>query len=210
MQSNFEKWLVLSTTSAEKTIKNYIGAISRIDDDLAKTNIVQSSLEEIDSAEELEQIKNDYFSIPAYKALNARGHGMYSAAFNMFISYKRSEDSKEIGNSNKGIVYIISNQGMPGLVKIGQTSNLEQRIGSLNRSSAVPYPFRCVIAKKVDDYKVVEKRLHKGLKSHRVNPKREFFKIAEEEAKELLDIVKGENVTPNEDTVIAFENRLED
>ena len=79
---------------------------------------MQSSLEEIDSAEELEQIKNYYFSIPEYKELNARGHSMYSAAFNRFISYKGSEDSKKI---NTWIDCIIE-----ALIKLGKPSHLSK------------------------------------------------------------------------------------
>ena len=62
MQSNFEKWLELATPLAEKTIKNYVWAISTINSYLAEKNIVQSSLDEIDSAVELEEIKKDYLA----------------------------------------------------------------------------------------------------------------------------------------------------
>ena len=61
-ETNFQKWLELTTDLAEKTIKNYLGAISKIDSNLAEQNIVQMSLEELDSVESLEQIKKDYFS----------------------------------------------------------------------------------------------------------------------------------------------------
>jgi hypothetical protein len=91
---------------------------------------------------------------------------MCSAAFNKFISYKSSQGSRPIGNS--GIVYIISNPAMPGLVKVGKTINLEDRLKSLY-SSGVPMPFRCVYAKEVDNYSEVERKLHQGLNSHREN-----------------------------------------
>ena len=59
MDDNFGKWLELATDLAEKTIKNYLGAIRKINLDLSEQNIVQMTLEEINSTEELEIIKKD-------------------------------------------------------------------------------------------------------------------------------------------------------
>ena len=53
MDDNFGKWLELATDLAEKSIKNYIGAIRKINLDLSEQNIVQMTLEEINSTEEL-------------------------------------------------------------------------------------------------------------------------------------------------------------
>mgnify|MGYP001186972457 FL=1 len=208
MDDNFEKWLELATDLADKTIKSYIGALKKINFDLAEQNIIQMSLEEINSGEELEKIKIDYFLVPENKDLDERGNRMYSAAFNKFIAYKTSKGSDKIGNN--GIVYIISNPAMPGLVKVGKTINLEDRLKSLY-SSGVPLPFRCVYAKEVDNYSDVERKLHKGLNSHRENSNREFFRIAEEEVINFLELVPGKDVTPRDDNFedkddeVAFE-----
>ena len=205
---NFEKWLELTTDLAKKTIKNYVGAIRKISLDLFEHDVVSTSLEEIDTQDELEKIKTNYFLNPKSKELDERGNGMYSAAFNKFISYKSSQGSRLIGNS--GIVYIISNPAMPGLVKVGKTINLEDRLKSLY-SSGVPMPFRCVYAKEVDNYSEVERKLHKGLNSHRENSNREFFRIPEEEVINFLELIPGRDVTPRYDDFedqedeIAFE-----
>ena len=45
--TNFEKWLELATDLAEKSIKNYVGAISKINSQLVELNIVQISIEEV-------------------------------------------------------------------------------------------------------------------------------------------------------------------
>ena len=208
MDDNFEKWLEPATDLAEKTIKNYTRAIKKISFDLSEKNIVQMSLEEITTEEDLENIKRDYFLDPEKKEMDEKGNRMYSAAFNKFISYKTSQGTNPIGNS--GTVYIISNPAMPGLVKIGKTINLEARLQSLY-SSGVPMPFRCIYAKEVDNYSEVERKLHKGLNSHRENSNREFFRIPEEEVINFLELVPGKDVTPKEDDFedkedeIAFE-----
>ena len=208
MDDNFAKWLELATDLAEKTIKNYTRAIKKISFDLSEKNIVQMSLDEITTEEDLENIKRDYFLDPEKKEMDEKGNRMYSAAFNKFISYKTSEGINPIGNS--GTVYIISNPAMPGLVKIGKTINLEARLQSLY-SSGVPMPFRCIYAKEVDNYSEVERKLHKGLNSHRENSNREFFRIPEEEVINFLELVPGKDVTPKEDDFedkedeIAFE-----
>ena len=208
MDDNFAKWLELATDLAEKTIKTYTRAIKKISFDLSEKNIVQMSLEEITTEEDLENIKRDYFLDPEKKEMDEKGNRVYSAAFNKFISYKTSQGINPIGNS--GTVYIISNPAMPGLVKIGKTINLEARLQSLY-SSGVPMPFRCIYAKEVDNYSEVERKLHKGLNSHRENSNREFFRIPEEEVINFLELVPGKDVTPKEDDFedkedeIAFE-----
>lgn len=196
MGDNFEKWLELATDLAEKTRKNYLGAMKKINLDLVEKNVVEDSLEEIQSNSDLEKIKVEYFQVPQNRELDERGNGMYSAAFNKFISFKESQGSKPVGT--RGIVYIISNPSMPGLVKVGKTINLEDRLKSLY-SSGVPLPFRCVYAKQVENYSDVERKLHKGLNSHRENSNREFFRIAEEEVINFLELVPGIDVTPRDD-----------
>ena len=87
---------------------------------------------------------------------------------------------------------------MPGLVKIGKTNNLENRMNSLF-STGVPLPFRCVYAKKAKNYSLIESKLHGGLRSARENLNREFFRIAEDKVINFLEMLEGENVTPKED-----------
>ncbi len=75
MDDNFSKWLELATDLAEKSIKNYVGAIQKISFDLSQNNIVHTSLEEISTEEELERIKRDYFLIPENKEMDEKGKG---------------------------------------------------------------------------------------------------------------------------------------
>jgi len=65
------------------------------------------------------------------------------------------------------IVYILINEAMPNYVKIGRTTNLEQRIRSLDNTST-PLPFECFFACTVNDAAFVEKQLHDAFLDNRV------------------------------------------
>jgi hypothetical protein len=49
------------------------------------------------------------------------------------------------------IVYLLTNPVMDGLVKIGRTANLEDRVRSLSVHSGVPVPFEVFYACRVND-----------------------------------------------------------
>jgi hypothetical protein len=50
------------------------------------------------------------------------------------------------------IVYVLNNDAMPGMVKIGMTNgpNVTERMKDLYSTSGVPLPFRCAIAWELD------------------------------------------------------------
>ena len=108
------------------------------------------------------------------------------------------------------IVYILTNEAMPDMVKIGLTSTtVEDRMKTL-QSTGVPLPFTCYYAAEVEDASKIEKALHAGYADSRVNPNREFFNISPEAARailkefEITDQTVGEQFE-NEDEKIAFE-----
>jgi hypothetical protein len=95
-----------------------------------------------------------------------------------------------------GIVYILTNPAMPGLVKIGQTTNdITNRLNERN-TTGVPFPFDCLFACETDDCKLVENSLHKAFHPYRVNPKREFFRISPDQAIVILRLLSKKDVTP--------------
>ena len=99
------------------------------------------------------------------------------------------------------IVYILTNPVIPDLVKVGRTTNLEERVRSLSSHSGVPVPFEVYYACVVHDSSKVEKHIHDGFGDHRVNPRREFFRINPERVLAILKLVEIENVTPSSDYV---------
>ena len=102
------------------------------------------------------------------------------------------------------IVYVLTNPAMPGLVKIGKTSQLETeaRMRQLY-GTGVPVPFDCAFACQVKDAHEVEKALHFAFGNTRVNPNREFFKIEAERVISVLRLLKVDEVTEE------FENKIE-
>lgn len=96
----------------------------------------------------------------------------------------------------EGIVYVLTNPAMPGVVKIGRTSRgMDARLNELY-STGVPLPFECAYAARVDDEAKVERAFHRAFDPYRVNPKREFFNIEPEQAIGLLELMAVEDVTP--------------
>ena len=94
------------------------------------------------------------------------------------------------------IVYVLTNPAMPGLVKIGYTTqdDANTRIGQLY-TTGVPVPFELEFACKVKNPDEVEKALHIAFAPHRINPKREFFKIEPSQAIAILKLLHVEDAT---------------
>jgi len=106
------------------------------------------------------------------------------------------------------IIYILTNEAMPGYVKIGKTNNnIEQRIRELSASTSVPLPFTVFYACVVKNAQYVEHQLHDAFDDNRVNPKREFFRVAPERVVAALKLAEVENVTPKRDIVETKEDQ---
>ena len=100
-----------------------------------------------------------------------------------------------------GIVYLLTNPYMPGLVKIGMTTRdyIDARMKELY-TTGVPVPFECYFACVVNqkDCVDIEKALHKAFAPQRVNDNREFFKIHPEQAKAILDLFHHKDITDDD------------
>ncbi|MCW5199744.1 GIY-YIG nuclease family protein [Desulfobulbus sp. F1] len=94
------------------------------------------------------------------------------------------------------IIYVLTNEAMPGLVKIGQTTDsVESRIAGL-KHTGVPLPFECYFAAEVKDCAKLEKTLHQLFSENRVNLKREFFKVDPENVVLAISIGEFKEITP--------------
>ena len=109
-----------------------------------------------------------------------------------------------MADNNSQIVYVLTNPAMPGLVKIGKTTQIEVdgRMKQLY-GTGVPVPFDCAFACQVKNAAEVEKALHFAFGQGRVNPNREFFQIEPERVIAVLKLLKVDDIT------IQFEQQLE-
>ncbi len=91
----------------------------------------------------------------------------------------------------QGLIYILTNPAMPGLVKIGKTNraDVKQRMFELY-STGVPVPLECAYAAKVNDTDKVEMALHTAFGPNRINAKREFFSIEPMQAIAILKLLE--------------------
>ena len=104
------------------------------------------------------------------------------------------------------IVYIFTNEGMPGLCKIGYTTrnDVKERAKELY-TTGVPYPFQIYYACQVINGKNIEKILHKLFDEFRVNHNREFFEIDPEKVILALQLASPIDVTPKENEYLTAE-----
>jgi len=128
-----------------------------------------------------------------------QGWCYYSTMMSACLSYGKKNASTAVSPSTalpknastEGIVYLLKNRGMPGMVKIGLTTRtVDERMKELY-TTGVPYPFECLGAQKVKDAAKVEKAIHRIFDDYRVQ-NREFFTISEEKALDLFSILEGE------------------
>ena len=100
------------------------------------------------------------------------------------------------------IVYVLTNEAMDGLVKIGRTTtSVEQRIKELDTTS-LPLPFQCFFAGEVADSSYVEAHLHKAFADKRVRNNREFFRIDPNQVRAAIMLANPKDVTPRTDVVV--------
>lgn len=104
------------------------------------------------------------------------------------------------------IIYILTNDAMPGFIKIGKTSaGIKQRIKELDKTST-PLPFQCFYAAKVNKAEFIEKKIHYIFGEQRVRPNREFFTIDPNRVKAAIELVALEEVTPQLQTSLNNED----
>src|SRR3989338_6830124 len=104
------------------------------------------------------------------------------------------------------IIYILTNEAMPGYVKIGRTTNLNQRLKSLYRTQ-VPLPFEVFYACAVENGIEVELCLFDIFEERRVSKDREFFEVPPERVAVALRAKAIKEVTPKETYVESDEDR---
>lgn len=104
------------------------------------------------------------------------------------------------------IIYVLTNEAMPGLVKIGRTEGaIGERLRQLDTTS-VPLPFECFCAVVVADADRVERAIHEAFGDHRVRRNREFFRLSPDKPKAIIDLLCIQDVTPQDELIDEVED----
>lgn len=86
----------------------------------------------------------------------------------------------------QGFIYVLRNESMPGILKIGKTTRTPGERASELFTTGVPTPFEIVTAIFTKYLDETENDIHNHLAEFRVSGNREFFKISELEAVERV------------------------
>ena len=94
---------------------------------------------------------------------------------------------KKIFRTSKGYIYILENDEMPGLYKVGWTErSADERAKELS-GTGLPTPYKVAYSKSTNLTADIEKTIHKNLDYCRLRSNREFFKADFTEIKKVVD-----------------------
>jgi hypothetical protein len=101
------------------------------------------------------------------------------------------EKAKEEYVTDNAYIYILSNQSMPNLLKIGFTKrSVEERVDELNAATGVPVPFTIEAYFQSEYPETHEERIHNALHKYRIEYK-EFFNIELDIALTVIEVALG-------------------
>ena len=143
-------------------------------------------------AEELIKVSDDYTDSPSIGfTLTPSTDTQYPASEGWEdVTYytNRSKTLLFEPGTGKQYVYILTNDTMPGLVKIGYTKNDPgKRAKQINAATGVALDFNVEWAYACYNGFDLEQEVHNYLDSFRVNKNREFFRMSIEEAKSVIE-----------------------
>ncbi|EPJ2794641.1 GIY-YIG nuclease family protein [Vibrio parahaemolyticus] len=101
---------------------------------------------------------------------------------------------------NPGYVYILINESMPGLLKIGKTRRDSRLRARELYKTGVPTPYHVAFELFCDDYNHTENAVHDELSDFRVNNNREFFRYPLDKA---IKLVQNFSTNTSEDDIFA-------
>lgn len=91
-----------------------------------------------------------------------------------------------------GVIYVLSNPCMPGIVKIGQTTRMiDERLRELSVATGVPQPFVQEALFSSTDPNKDEQKIHNRLSVARVSDNREFFRLTPQQAVGAINSILG-------------------
>ena len=88
---------------------------------------------------------------------------------------------------SQGFVYVLVNQAMPGIVKIGRTARATSDRANELSTTGVPHDFIVVYDQQFLDCIEAERNIHEYFADFRINKNREFFQVS---PKEVIDYIR--------------------
>lgn len=145
-----------------------------------------------EEAEDFIKVTEDYTGASAqYFTLTPSTNSQYPAEEGWDdVTYytNRSKTLQFQPGTDKQYVYILTNDTMPGLVKIGYTKNdPSKRARQINAATGVAMDFNVEWAYPCYNGFELEQEVHRYLDSFRLNKNREFFRMTVEEAKSVVE-----------------------
>ena len=116
--------------------------------------------------------------------------------------------SKVKNTASKGMVYVLTNDYMPGIVKIGYTTqSIKERLKELDKTG-VPWPYKCHFAIETSRYKEIEQYAHNAFADYRIRENREFFKVSPEKVVAALRISGAQEIKIDDEAIDEFGKRV--
>ena len=126
--------------------------------------------EELQNSVMCERCKSFY---PAYKSLCPNCGATVPTSPDSF----GSNTAAILVSEQEGIIYVLINSSMPGLVKIGKTTRSSEDRAMEISTTGVPTPFEVAFEVHVSDCDVAEQVVRQALTEFRINNDREFFSM---------------------------------
>jgi hypothetical protein len=141
-----------------------------------------------------EDFQNNFI---CYYTLSPSTDGLYPSSDGWDeVKYFTARSKKPIPGIGEGkeIVYVMSNQSIPGLLKIGYTGKpVEDRCKELSKATGVPTPFKVEYIFRLHGRgEKLEREIHCYLEHKRNSSRREFFDVTLKEAIDAINKI-GKN-----------------
>jgi hypothetical protein len=143
------------------------------------------------SAEEAQyyiRLKPSEYSLATHYALVPTTDPGFEPGWEDVVYLKEPVTDSSGGVRSTEYVYVLVNRSMPGMVKIGMTTDTPaKRARDINKATGVPTPWVPVWWLKCYASRILEQRVHEHLGQYRVASNREMFNIDSVTAQRVIE-----------------------